>query len=450
MISRIDSTDSALSARHVGPLGSAVLLLALSGNVAAQGTSTRQAARPQQAGLAPSAIPRRPFPQHTLYPGAVIEPNHVSQASMDDAVRTLYDLWKARYVVQAGVEPDGHPRFRVRIGRNPTDATVSEGQGYGMLLTALLAGHDPLAQQLFDGLWEFSLDHRSTIEPRLMDWYVNADEGPDSNGDDCAFDGDCDMALALLLAQDQWGNRGRFDYGAAAASVLEGLWASAIGPQSKLPLLGDWVSPSGSPYNQWTPRSSDLMPDHFRSFEAALGDGRWNSVLVASQALIDQVQLDFSSTTGLLPDFLVPVAGSGLPLMPAPGNFLEGPFDGAFYYNACRDPWRIATDAVTSADATSTAQALVVSRWIRATTLENPQAIRAGYGLDGSNLPGSNFFTTAFAAPMAVAALLDPEAQTFLNALYDAISQSDEGYFEDSIALLCLVVVSNNWWQVGA
>jgi hypothetical protein len=114
----------------------------------------------------------------------------------------------------------------VKAGREATAYTVSEGQGYGMIIVALMAGHDSGARTLFDGLWEFSLDHRSEIDSRLMDWKVEADEQPDADGNDSAFDGDCSLALALLLAEKQWGNAGRFDYGAQAAWVMGGILAS--------------------------------------------------------------------------------------------------------------------------------------------------------------------------------------------------------------------------------
>src|SRR5262249_12058842 len=207
--------------------------------------------------------PSHPFPQHTtLAPGTLLPSNH-TQTQRDDDVRALYDAWKVRYLAQAGTEADGQPRYRVRMDRTANAVTVSEGQGFGMVIVPLMAGHDAQAQTIFDGLWEFAKDHRSTIDPRLMDWDVPADEGPDSQGDDSAFDGDCDMALGLLLAERQWGNGGRFDYGAEARWVIAGILASTIGPVSRLPMLGDWVDPTGTPYSQYSTRTSDFMLDNF-------------------------------------------------------------------------------------------------------------------------------------------------------------------------------------------
>jgi len=113
----------------------------------------------------PPIRPKRPFPQHVDYAPGTIKPDHLSQARLDDDVRALYDAWKSRYLVQAGCEPDGHPRYRVRMGRGAQDATVSEGQGYGMVLAAYMAGYDKKARVLFDGLWEFALDQYASIRP---------------------------------------------------------------------------------------------------------------------------------------------------------------------------------------------------------------------------------------------------------------------------------------------
>lgn len=394
----------------------------------------------------PQAPPARPFPQHVTYASGTLRPNHRAQALQDDDVRALYDAWKARYVVAMGTEPDGHPRYRVRSGRGAQAQTVSEGMGFGMIAVALLAGHDPNAQTVFDGLWEFARDHRSAGDARLMDWWVNWNESPDGNGDSSAFDGDGDQAYALLLAAAQWGDAGRFDYRAEALQVLAGLLQSTVGPQSGLPLLGDWVGANGQPYNQWSPRGSDFMLNHFRAFYRATGDVSWRGVTKRCQGVVTGMQSSFSAATGLVPDFMVSQSGGGLPLQPAPPNFLEGPYDGDDYYNSCRTPWRLGTDALVSGNATSLAQARKIAQWIRGATGGNPAGVRAGYHLSGTPLPGSNYYTNAFGAPFAVAAMTDPGGQAFLNAGYDLVRGSDEDYYEDSIALLCLLVLSGNWW----
>ena len=392
------------------------------------------------------SAPQHPFPQHIEYAAGSLRPNQRTQSQQDDDVRALYEAWKSRYLAAAGMEPDGHPRYRVRIGRAPGDRTVSEAQGYGLLIAAMMAGHEPAAQTIFDGLLEFSKDHPSEIDPRLMDWKVEADEVPDASGNDSAFDADADIAYALLLAQQQWGGGGRFDYAQEAAQVLAGLLESVIGPASRLPMLGDWVDPDGTSYSQWTPRTSDLLPDHFRTFERATGLSVWGDVADVAHSTVELAQASYAPFSGLVPDFLEPVSPTDSTLRPADPNFLEGPNDGAYYYNSTRVPLRLGCDALLRGDALSRTQVQRISLFIEAATLGNPAAVRAGYALDGTPLPGSGFFTTAFAAPLGVAAMLTPSHQMWLNDLYDAVRLSDESYYEDTLALLSMLLMSGNFW----
>ena len=81
---------------------------------------------------------------------------------------------------------------------------------------------DPDARLRFDGLFRFYDQHRSTIDDRLMDWFVPADEASGGADDDSAFDGDADAAYALLLADVQWGSDGDVDYAAEGRRILAG------------------------------------------------------------------------------------------------------------------------------------------------------------------------------------------------------------------------------------
>jgi endoglucanase len=390
--------------------------------------------------------PRFPFPQHVQHSAGTILPNHRSQALLDQDVRDAYADWKASFLAQAGTEGDGHPRYRVKVGPAAGDRTVSEGQGYGMLIVALMAGHEPNARTLFDGLWEYFNDHRSSIDNRLMDYSVNADEILDADGNDSAFDGDADIAMGLLLAEQQWGNGGRINYHAEALSVLAGQAESVMGTDSKLPLLGDWVDPAGAQYNQYTVRSSDFMPGHFLNFAHVTGLPIWTESLAAMATAIEDIQQFHSPSTGLLPDFLLRNSAAPPRFQPTGPNFLEGPHDGHYYYNAGRDPWRLASYALLHGDSVSSIQVRKISTWIASSTAGNPQLIRPGYLLDGTPVT-TTFFSSFFAAPFAVASMLDPARQSFLNATYDAVRLQREGYYEDSITLLCLLVMSANYWD---
>jgi endo-1,4-beta-D-glucanase Y len=384
-----------------------------------------------------------PFPQHAAYAPGSILPSHRSQAQLDDDVRAFYDQWKAEFVLDAGTSPDGNPMVRIAFGKGKPgiDTTVSEGQGYGMFIIPLMAGYDPEAQAIFDGLWRFVRAHPSVVDTRLMDWNI-----PDTeNGNESAFDGDADIAYGLLLADAQWGSSGRINYIAEAQNMIRGIRESTIGPDSHLPMLGDWSDFNGEVYNQYTPRSSDFMPVNFRSYANATGDPIWLDVIARSQSVMTAIQTNYSPISGLLPDFIVLKGDAHVP-EPAPPDFLEGPEDGHFNYNAGRDPWRVGSDALLNDDPASRAIAQKISHWIESSTNGDPANIRAGYDLDGNPLPDSEYFTTFFIAPMGVAAMTDPSQQEWLNSVYDSVYDQHIDYYEDSVNLLCLLVMSGNAW----
>lgn len=390
--------------------------------------------------------PSRPFPYSQPYSDAIFPVNR-----SENHIKATYDRWKARYLVGEDRDEEGHQVFRIAFGKPGTpnyNQTVSEGQGFGMIIMAIMAGYEEEAQEIFDGLLRFRLEHPSTIDDRLMDWKV-----PEGGGNDSAFDGDADIAYGLLLAHTQWGSGdevNHFNYLEEAQNVIAGIWDSTIGPSSKLPMLGDWVQANGSKYNQNTPRTSDFMPAHFRAFGAATGEtADWNAVVSECQDVINTLQQEFSQNaagnpplTGLLPDFAVKDSNG---FKPAPPGFLEGPTDGAYNYNAGRDPWRIGTDAVLNGDPISAEQASLIAIWADDETNGNPQELRSGYRLDGTPLPGSDYFSTFFAAPIGVAAMTT-DLQDWLDAIYDAVYDVQEDYYEDTVTLLCLLVMTGNFW----
>ena len=209
--------------------------------------NSRQKARAQQ------------FPfgtQHQAYRTGTLFPTNFTRAQQNAHITAYYDDWKNRWL-----KPDpGGNGWRVLIDNS--GRTVSEGQGYGMVIVPLMSGHDPQARTIFDGLWQFRLAHPSSIDDRLMDWAV-----PDPDGNDSAFDGDADIAYGLLLAHAQWGSGGTINYLQQAKNVIAGIKAKTIGPTSKLPMLGDWVNPTSTgTHNQWGTRSSDFMLGHFRAW----------------------------------------------------------------------------------------------------------------------------------------------------------------------------------------
>ncbi|MCQ4163668.1 glycosyl hydrolase family 8 [Tahibacter harae] len=393
----------------------------------------------------PAQTPAHPFPQHLPYAAGSIRPSHRSQAQLDQDVREAYARWKTAYLRTAGSD-GGLTLYRVLCDTDSAGNTVSEGQGYGLVIVALMAGAETEAAAISAGLWRYADLHPSGNDSRLMSWNINA-AGQVQQGNTSAFDGDNDLALGLLLAAAQWpGGANGVDFRARALEVIAGQAASAMGPASYLPLLGDWVTPNGAQYNQYTVRPSDFMPAHFVNFAAAANAPLWMQAVAAARAATEHLQGSYAANTGLMPDFAVRESAAVTTLRPADPGFLEGANDGNYNYNAGRVPWRLATHALLHSDVASARQARRISQWAQASTGGVATNIRPGYRLDGTPL-ATDYFSSFFAAPIGTAAMVTPAQQSWLNAIYDSVRTRQEGYYEDSVALLSLLLMSGTYWD---
>ncbi|MGW4650125.1 glycosyl hydrolase family 8 [Kitasatospora sp. NPDC004289] len=380
--------------------------------------------------------PAVPFGSHQFaYAAGTLKPTG-AQGTLDQQVIDKYNAWKSAFLKQNC----GNGWYQV-ISPDADHPYVAEAQGYGLVVTALMAGADANARTAFDGLLKFVLAHPSVNNKDLLaaEQDVNCKS---VNGSDSATDGDMDVAYGLLLADKQWGSTGTYNYKDLAVKHINAIKASEVNPTTKLLLLGDWSS-SGDQY-YYISRSSDWMIDHFRAFRKATGDASWDTIRTAHQNLITSQQTKYAASTGLLADFVV---NTNTTPKPAPGEVLESANDGDFGWNACRDPWRIGADAVTSGDSASLASARKINSWIKSKTGGNANAIVTGYKLNGTAFDSGN--DMAFTAPFAVAAMTDPGSQAWLDALWAkmvATQITPSVYYGGSVQLQTMIVASGNYW----
>jgi endo-1,4-beta-D-glucanase Y len=380
------------------------------------------------------------FGSHPMpYPSDVLHPTG-SQASLDSAVEQAYDTWKGQYVKQ------GCGGYYVLSGGGTGAGVgdeVSEGHGYGMVITAIMAGYDPNAQTVFDGMYTFFHKFPTATHQNLMAWTVDVAGGCKPQTDS-ATDGDLDIGFALLLADKQWPNQG---YLQKAMAVIADLKDGDMHQTTHEPTLGDWATSTDPQYNATRP--SDFMLDHFRSFGNASGDATWMMGVSSVYDLIATIQTNNSPQTGLLPDFVINTTATPTPAGP---NFLEGAADGDYFYNSCRVPWRVATDYLVSSDGRSKTAMQAINKWIMGHVGGDPSKILDGYTLTGGKAPGQSGPSSAFSSPFGVSAMLGSGTgnQSADQAWLDAIWSSraiNEDYYADSITMLCMIVMSGNWWS---
>jgi endo-1,4-beta-D-glucanase Y len=423
-------------------------MLAQNYTVSALGTGTMPA-RGGDSTFPTTAIPARPFPQHSAYQGKAILPNQLSREAMDDSVRSFYLQWKKHYILDGCKEGEKYVWFEGTKGNN---ICVSEGQGYGMMIVALMAGFDSTAQETYDCLYRYYRSHPSTTSPDLMAWmqtrYCRSVDGG------TATDGDMDIAYSLLLADAQWGRHSNIPYRQKALEMIAAIKREEINPLTYIVMEANEETPRSKDF--YDMRSSDFMPDHIRAFRQATGDPAWDSVLNNNYEVFHYLQDTYSPDAGLVPDFIKHIhlrandsVAEQVSAVPAQPNYLESKYDGVYNFNACRVPWRIAADYLVSGDQRAADFLARINPWIRSTTKGNPDNISAGYNLSGEDLPHRYFEALCFICPFAVAAMASPDNQQWLNKLWDYITQfkmKDFDYYDNSIKMIDLIILSGNYW----
>lgn len=375
---------------------------------------------------------QEPPPANGYVPGT-LRPS-APQAEQDQLLQRYYQQWKTNFLTQRC----GGGQWAVQ-SVDADHPFVAEGQGYGMTITALMAETDPQARTVFDGILRFVKNH-----PSVHDRDLHAAEQDANctsvNGGDSATDGDLEIAYGLLIADRKWGSSGEFNYRQEAVRIINAIRRSEVHGGTKLPFLGDWGQ-SGAWAN--SSRTSDWMPGHFRAYARATGDSFWHEVRAATENATTRLQQQFAPNTGLLPDFVVDTQSA---VRPAPPGFLEGPNDGRYSWNACRDPWRLGADAITAPGSAALAQARKLNAWIQRATGGDPERIATGYDLGGGVVENSR--SAAFFAPFAVAAMTDPGSQAWLDRLWAKLAStqlSSGDYYASSIQVQALIILAGRF-----
>lgn len=382
--------------------------------------------------------PSRPFPQHVTYAKGSIKPNHFPQDRLDKLTLHFYDQWKKRYV-KPGCSPG---EYFVWFERKGGKQCVSEGQGYGMIITCLMAGADQSAKATYDGLYHYYINHPANHRC-LMAWA----QTPNCRDLDksTASDGDIDIAYSLLLADKQWGSKGKINYLREARRMITSIMRYEINPHTYSVLISDAIEYDSKDY--FDMRSSDFMPSNFKAFQNATHDERWKKVVDNNYKLFNYMQETYSPDAGLVPDFIRHINKKAVPAQP---NYLESPGDGYYNYNACRVPWRVATDYLLSGDKRAKKFNDRINKWVRETTQNKADNLSAGYTLAGNDVKHRYFEALSFIGPFAVSAMTDKKNQRWLNSVWDYLTNfklKDYDYYDNSIKLLNMIILSGNYWQ---
>ena len=141
-----------------------------------------------------------------------------------------------------------------------------------------------------------------------------------------------------------------------------------------------------------------------------------------------------------MPDFAVLREGRWIP---PKTKVLENQHDGGYSYNSCRVPWRMGWAASVLDDARARRSLDRLMAWAT-NHVKQPKDFKPGYQLDGTRLAG-DYDSACFISPTGVAAMATGH-QRWLDQTFAYASKRQDGYYEDSVNLLCLLAMSGNAW----
>ncbi len=342
----------------------------------------------------PTVIPVSPTPTSTVQTAN-------TNLTVYNAAQNAYNQWKSIYVksVSSGV-------LRVIRPENNND-TVSEGIGYGMLLS-VFAGD----RTTFDGLWAYGqkfLDGKG-----LMNW--NIDQNGNVIGQGSATDADEDMAYALIKANSKWPNSG---YDNAARNLIDHMKSTEL-------ISGNYLNPGDNWGQTNVMNPSYLAPSYYRSFAQITGDNDWNYIASSSSSWLNQAA---NSTTGLLPDWLNNNFSNA--------NISFDQYTNDFYYDAVRTPIRLLLDYKSNGDTNAQNILQKQSNFFTKVGLSN---LKSGYTLSGQAI--SSYLDTTFIAAYAAAGQVNPTSSYAQQSLSELINNSPTGYYGTSLRAITLYIIA--------
>ena len=354
----------------------------------------------------PSAA--RPFPQNVAYERG-FKPSNLGA---EDA-RAVYTTWKQRYL-KADCGPS---LLRVEF-QSPVGTTVSEGMGYGMLLTAYFGD-----RREFDELYAFV--KKNWNANGLMGWKVTC-AGPITDpgtwGQNAATDGELDIALALVVAANQWGGAYWDEARGYAQRMRSKLWqyCAASGRQVQKP--GDTFG--GCDLGN----TSYWMPGYYRVFAELTGESFWNDAVTGAYA---QIFANRNPVTG----FLANQADEW-------GRTVGEP---RVDYNGCRVPWRIVTDHLWWGSSEAQEVTDRLTAWAGA---QGISTLVDGYLVDGTRYPGSTWTrSNPWTGGWSTGAMSHSQARVDEFTAWFKGCGADDGYYDTSLRALYMLTLTGNFWR---
>jgi hypothetical protein len=366
----------------------------------------------------------------------------------NEDVQAIYTQWKNDTVTSDGAKGFRRVKRPKEPGTNlDVNSTVSEGIGYGMLIAVYMDD-----QTLFDDLWQYEQQFLDGATG-LMNWYIKADgSGPGTGGTGPATDADEDMAFALVMADKQWGGKGKQskNYIDLAKGQINAVWVNEF---YNYKYVKPWPMDGAPPINL-----SYFAPAYHKVFakidtvnvNPTTKVSYWTESADAMYTLLSQT---LNSGNGNANNGLVP-AWSDLNGKPNGGAFgTGGPSPTNYQYDSCRTPFRVGLDWCLNGEPRAQTYVAMTSAFFSG-TVGGATKVVDGYDLSGTShaqyqTGGSALVqSAAFVGPAGVGAMSSPSYQTFVNDAYGVLVTGKAvvggTYYDDSWMVMSLLMMSAN------
>ena len=365
-----------------------------------------------------------PFGKNTAYKYGIMPTNLPTSGTYTGATAAgaAYTAWKSAYVTTGG---SGEYRVLFDDG----SSTVSEGIAYGMLLSVYAAD-----KTLFDGLWTYYKNHRDGNG--VMNWkYSSSSSVTGSNG---ATDAELDVAMALIIAAEQWSSTAGNTYKADALSLIQKIKSLEMATDGQT-LNGDAWGNTNSCRNP-----SYFAPGYYTEFAKVDASNAtfWNTTAITATNTI--LTANRNSTSGLVSNWC---DNSGTEN--SCGNTGSGA--SGFGADACRNPWRMAIDYLWHGSSASTVAKDIDAKLTSFVNgyegqLKGPLTTRSV-----SN-PSSGSYINGSYATFALPPMTSSSAQLSLNRCYTNVAalSNVDAYFNSTIRCISMFVLTGNFWAPGA
>gem|GEM_PF-6116227 len=382
------------------------------------------------------AAPQYPFPQNKQYAyGQIFNPD---LKKTETAIQQKFADWRKKWVTE-NVEIDGVKTAYIKMSDSKILRISSRDIAFGMLLSVYMADATNDAQLLFNQFMNFyrcfANENKEPKTCKSQNFKIMAGEVYEEDSALVRYagvsnsDADMDAALALLLADKQWGSEGTEKYATYAKSLLQDIYENDIetGEKMHIKAFSDYDAAFNPSYSAFA---------NFKIFAesgAALKDA-WNTLAKNTAA---ELALCQDSTTGLVPlwcDYSThkPVKVQDF------YSYEEGP---GFIYDALLVPWRMATAYYWYGDENAKKVNDKLAKWLSSASYGHASYIKTYYKLDGSNsIYGKKDVAEASGVGLAFSSTdkYDPYLETVYESLMNLNSKTARTETERILELLLL------------